>query len=207
MGKGRIFGSIGVLALIAVVASWAGCGSSNDQGVSFRALGFFVPSTGGGSTSPQGDTGRCVSLRDETIVTSALGLQNGMVGQGISLGYVNLSYHVSGSSLAFPGDVAALAGYLGPANGQTTNPSTGYFEIPVVSPAIFKFVNDNTSRLPPLPFSMVATASAIGTADSGDNFQTNSVNYEIQFTALSGGCAIPTPTPGESIEGSGSATP
>ena len=207
MGKGRFFGSIGFLAVIAVAAAWVGCGSSNNQGVSFRALGFFTDAQG-----TTGDTGRCVSLRDDTIVPNDadgdgtldgafLGLQNGMVGQGILLNFVNLSYHVSGSSLAIPNNVQALAGFLGPANGQTNNPSTAFVQTILVSPAIFKFLNDNTSRLPDPPFSMVVTAAAVGTADSGTDFQTNSVNYQIEFTAQSGGCAIPTPTPGESIAG------
>ena len=207
MGKGRFFGSIGFLALIVVAAAWVGCGSSNDQGVSFRALGFFTDGTG--TTQ---DTGRCVSLQDDTIVPNDqdgdgtldggfLGLQNGMVGQGILLNFVNLSYHVNGSSLAIPNDVYALAGYLGPANGQTTNPSTAFVQIVIVSPAIFKFLNDNASRLPDPPFSMVATAAAVGTADSGTDFTTNTVNYQVEFAAQSGGCALPTPTPGESIAG------
>jgi hypothetical protein len=213
MGKGRIFGSIGILALLAVVATWVGCGSSNDQGVSFRALGFFTDSDG-----TTGDAGRCVSLRDETIVPndvdgdgtldgSFLGLENVMIGQGINLGYVNLSYHVSGSSLQIPSNVFGLAGRLGPSNGaEPSNPSVRFTQIILVSPATMKFLNDNTSRLPPPPFSMVVTAAAVGTADSGDDFQTNSVNYQIEFTAQSGGCALPTPTPGESSEGSGSGT-
>jgi hypothetical protein len=209
MGKGRFFGSIVFLAVIAGAAAWVGCGSSNNQGVSFRALGFFTDAQG-----TSGDNGRCVSLRDETVVPNDLdgdgtldgaflGLQNGMVGQGILLDFVNLSYHVNGSSLAIPNNVFALGGYLGPANGQTTNPSTAFEQIVLVSPAIFKFLNDNTSRLPDPPFSMVVTAAAVGTADSGTDFTTNSVNYQIEFTAQSGGCALPTPTPGESLAGSG----
>jgi len=71
----------------------------------------------------------------------------------------------------------------------------------VVSPAIMKFINDNASRLPDLPFTLVATATAVGTADSGDVFTTNRSNFNVVFSALSGGCGIPTPTPGESSEG------
>lgn len=208
MGKGRIFGSIALLASIVVAASWSGCGSSNDQGVSFRALGFFADGTG-----TAGDAGRCASLRDTTIIPNDidgdgtldggyLGLQNSMVGQGINLDHVNLSYHINGSSLAIPSNVFALSLRLGPTNGaEPSNPSTGFAQIFIVSPAIFKFLNDNSSRLPDLPFAMVVSATAVGVADSGDDFTTNRVTYQVEFTALSGGCAIPTPTPGESLEG------
>jgi hypothetical protein len=212
MGKGRIFGSIGVLALVAVAASWVGCGSSNDQGISFRELGFFTDSTG-----TTADTGRCVSLQDTTVVPNDtngdgtldggfLGLQNNMI-QGVNVDHVNFTYHVNGSSLSIPPNVFALFLRLGPSNGQEpSNPPTAFAQVVIVSPATFKFLNDNSSQLPALPFSMVATATTTGTADNGDVFTTNRVTYQIEFTALSGGCAIPTPTPGESSAGGTSGT-
>jgi hypothetical protein len=76
----------------------------------------------------------------------------------------------------------------------------------LVSPQIMQFLNDNTSRLPDLPFSMIVFATAVGTSDAGDEFHTNRLSYEISFTAVSGGCAIPTPTPGESLAGGGATT-
>lgn len=207
MGKGRIFGSVALLSVVAVLAVWSGCGTSNDQGISFRSLGFFADGDG-----DAGDTGRCASLRDDTIIPNDtdgdgtldgafLGLQNNMV-QGINLDHVALSYQVSGSSLAIPNDVFALSARLGPASEQEPqNPSVIFSQIIIVSPSIFKFINDNSSRLPDPPFSMVVTATAVGTTDSGDVFRTNRSNYQISFTAQSGGCALPTPTPGESIAG------
>src|SRR5881397_3932368 len=120
MGKGRIFGSIAVLACIVAAASWIACGTSNDQGVSFRSLGYFTDSTG-----TTGQSGTCASLTNDTQVPTVnadgtsnggfLGLQNSMF-QGINLDFVNLSYRVNGSSLSIPPDVFALGGRLGPAN-------------------------------------------------------------------------------------------
>jgi hypothetical protein len=207
MGTGRIFGSIATFASIVALATWSGCGgSSNDQGVSFRALGFFQDSTGSA-----GDAGRCASLRDTTIIPNDtdgdgsldggfLGLQNSML-QGVNVDHVNLSYRINGSNLAVPNDVFALSLRLGPVNGAEPNPSTAFSQIMIVSPAIMKFINDNSSRLPDLPFTLVATATAVGTADNSDDFSANRVTYPVSFTALSGGCAVPTPTPGESLEG------
>jgi hypothetical protein len=207
MGTGRIFGSIAIFASIVALATWSGCGgSSNDQGVSFRALGFFADGTGSA-----GDTGRCASLRDTTNIPNDtdgdgsldgafMGLQNSML-QGINVDHVNLSYHINGSNLAIPNDVFALSVRLGPANNAEPNPPTVFAQIMVVGPAIMKFINDNSSRLPDLPFTLVASASAVGTADNSDDFSTNRVSYSVVFSALSGGCANPTPTPGESLEG------
>jgi hypothetical protein len=213
MGKGRIFGSIAIFASIVALATWSGCGTSNDQGVSFRSLGFFQDSTG-----TVGESGTCASLRDTTVIPAPnpdgtgfdggfLGLQNSMVSQGINVDRVNLSYFINGSSLAIPNDVFALSLRLGPANGaEPGNPSTAFSQIIIVSPQIMKFINDNSSRLPDLPFSLVANATAVGTADNGDDFTTNRSTFQVVFTALSGGCTQPTPTPGESSEGTGTGT-
>jgi hypothetical protein len=206
MGTGRIFGSIAIFVSIVALATWSGCGSSNSQGVSFRSLGFFTDATG-----TTGESGTCASLRDTTVIPPPsptggleggfLGLQNSMVSQGINVDRVNLSYFVNGSSLAIPNDVFALSLRLGPANGAESNGSTAFSQIVIVSPQIMKFINDNSNRLPDLPFTLVASASAVGTADDGEDFTTNRSTFQVVFTALSGGCTEPTPTPGESSQG------
>jgi hypothetical protein len=209
MGKGRFFGSAAAFALVFSAAVFGcGGGGSNDQGISFRALGFFQD-----TTLTTGDSGRCASLRDTTIIPEpgpdtggVLGLQNQMA-QGINVNRVDLSYHINGSSLAIPNDVFALSLRLGPANGLESSPSTAGAQIVLVSPQVFQFLNDNSSRLPDLPFSMVVFATAVGTADNSDQFEANRVSYQVLFTAESGGCAIPTPTPGDSTAGGGTTTP
>lgn len=204
MGKGRIFGSVATLALALVAASWSGCGSSNDQGISFRSLGFFADGQG-----QSGDAGRCASLRDTTVIPDGsgdgafLGLENNMA-QGINLDHVNLSYHVNGSRIVIPGDVAAVAGRLGPVGGQEADNGSRIFQqVRIVSSNILKFLNTNSSRLPDLPFELVVEATAVGTTDAGDPVQTNRSLYQITFVATSGGCVdthgVPTPTPGESL--------
>ena len=200
MGKGRIFGSIALLVCVVAAASWSGCGNSNDQGISFRSLGFFA--SGPPPNPPAGDAGRCASLTSDTQVPQIapdgslqggfLGLQNNM-NQGINLDHVDLLYSVNGSRLAIPNDVFAVTDRLGPASGQESSTSTVFQQILIVSPNIFKFLNDNRSRLPDLPFSMVVQATAVGTADSGDVFRTNRSTYEVNF--VDGTCIAPTPGP------------
>jgi hypothetical protein len=176
--------------------------------VSFRSLGFFKDSSGSA-----GESGTCASLRDTTVIPPPapdgsgleggfLGLQNSMVSQGINVDHVNLSYFINGSGLAIPNDVFALSVRLGPANGnEAGNPSTVFAQIVIVSPQIMKFLNDNSNRLPDLPFTLVASATAVGTADNGDDFTTNRSTFQVVFTALSGGCTQPTPTPGQTNQG------
>ncbi len=222
MGTGRIFGSITIFATIVALATWSGCGGggSNDQGISFRTLGFVQGDVTSGPQPNLPDSGRCASLLDTTIDSERqqrspdglldggfLGLQNSMF-QGINVDHIDLSYHINGSGLAIPNDVFALSVRLGPVTGSeinatvgTANLATVYSQIVIVSPAIFKFINDNSSRLPDLPFTLVASATAVGTADNGDVFRSNRSTYQVVFTALSGGCNQPTPTPGESTVG------
>lgn len=201
MGKGRSFGSFSIIALVALAGWWNGCGTSNDQGISFRALGFFAD--GAGSV---GDLGRCVSFTDDVQVPSPdstgalsgafLGLQNNLASEGIQLDHVDLSYSISGASIFIPSDVNARSTRLGPASGQEpapTNAATHFLQTIIVSRNIFKFLNDNRSRLPQPPFEMVALATAVGTADSGEVFRTNRVTYQMHF--VDGSCAAPTPIP------------
>jgi len=206
MGKGRIFGSIALLLCIITAASWSGCGNSNDQGISFRSLGFFADIEG-----TTGEAGVCASLGDTQIIPSDqdgdgvldggfLGLENNM-NQGINLDHVDLSYHVNGSSLAIPNDVFAISNRLGPASGQESNSPRLFHQIVIVSPNIMSFINENRSRLPQPPFSMVVLVTAVGTADSGDTFRTNRSSFQVLFTDTAAGCAPPTPTPGESSGG------
>jgi hypothetical protein len=203
MGKGRFFGSTVALAiLVAAGSSWQGCGQSNRQGISFRALGFFA--SGGTAT----DSGQNVSLTNDSEVPvdvncdgqidetdgGELGLQNNLI-QGINVDHVDLSYRVNGG-LAIPNDQYALSMRLGPSSGQETqNPSVEFRRIVIVSPAIMQFLNDNRSRLPDPPFSMVATAKAVGIADSGETFVTNSVHYAMEMFDGPRSCETPTTSP------------
>ena len=210
MGKGRIFGSIALLLCIVAAASWSGCGNSNDQGISFRALGFFFDDTGA-----VGQAGTCASLSDTQVIPASadeggfIGLENNM-NQGINLDHVDLSYHVNGSNLAINNDVFAVSSRLGPASGQESSAPKIFQQIVIVSPNIMSFLNDNRSRLPQPPFSMVVTATAVGVADSGDRFRTNRVTFQVLFTdtpgSAPGECAVPTPTPGESSGGTTTGT-
>lgn len=203
MGKGRFFGSIAALAALVLVASWwGGCGRSNNQGISFRALGFFADGTG-----TTGDTGRNVSLSLDREVPNDvdgdgkadggfLGLENNML-QGIQVQRVDLSYRVTGASISIPNDSYGLSERLGPSSNQeTNNPAIKFSQIVIVSPAIFQFINDNRNQFPQPPFSMIATAVGVGVTDSGDPFFTNRVNYEVTF--FEGQVNAPTATPATS---------
>jgi hypothetical protein len=177
MGKGRFFGSIAGFAVVVLLASyWGGCGTSNDQGISFRALGFFSDTTG-----ETGESGRSTPLACTDRVEAAIGLENVMI-QGIQVERVQMTYRIAGSSLQMQPSQEAISGRLGPSSGQEpSNPPRGFFDVLVLSDAQIDFLDQNRSQLPEFPFRLIATAQGVGTTDSGDVFFTNKVSYTVDF--------------------------
>jgi hypothetical protein len=202
------------------VGSWGGaCGKANDQGISFRALGFFA--AGDGSLT---DSGASISLTDDFQVPAdvdcdkkitetdggILGVENNLI-QGIALDHVDISYRVPGSSISIPPFTFALAARLGPSSGQEpNNPPIVYRRIIVVPSSVLQFLNDSRSILPDVPFTMIADATAVGVADTGEPFRTNRVSYQMTMFDGARSCESPTPaptggggTPGSGTPGSG----
>lgn len=201
MGKGRYFGRLVAVAAVVAAVGLGGCGTSNDQGISFRAIGWFED-----GTASAGDTGDAIDINTDDTVPSDddgdgeldggfLGLENNML-QGINVERVDLSYVVSGSSLNIPSDAFPLSVRLGPASGQEQSSPRGFFQIIIVSPQTIEFLDQNRSRLPEFPFTLVARASAIGVTDSGDPFRTNTIS----FTVIVQDVPPPTPTPAPTPE-------
>lgn len=194
MGKGRFFGSsVALVALVLAASWWGGCGTSNDQGISFRAIGFFQDGQG-----TKGDTGQFVPLACTPPVLSFIGLQNNMV-QGIETQRVDLSYRVTGGSLSIPNNSEALALRLGPSSSQEPdNAPKAFAQITMVNGQLLDFLNRNRNRLPDLPFTMIVNATAVGVTDSGDEIVTNRIGWPVDFQTddhcnSSGGSGSPTP--------------
>ncbi|MGH7855861.1 MAG: hypothetical protein ACREQY_00915 [Candidatus Binatia bacterium] len=177
MGKGRFFGRLAAAAAVFIltVGGSGGCGNANDQGISFRALGFFADSEG-----DVGDAGQSSPLGCSDPLTSAIGLENNMA-QGINVERVDLQFRVSGSNLAIPNHSEAVSTRLGPASGQEASEPRSFIEIFVAPANIIQFLNDNRNQLPELPFEMVVLATGVGTSDAGDNFRTNRIGYQISW--------------------------
>src|SRR5256885_5663116 len=97
MGKGRIFGSVAIFTSIVAAAMWGGCGTSNDQGISFRALGFFDS-----ASATDGVSGADSALGCGEIL-EFLGIENNLA-QGVNLDRIDVSYHVDGASTSIPND-------------------------------------------------------------------------------------------------------
>jgi len=174
MGKGRFFGNIAALAaLLFVVVAATGCGQSNDQGISFKALGWQLDA---GGEQLLGFTG--VPFDCEQALVAAILMENRMV-QGIQTERADFRYRVSASGLSIPQDSDPMSVFIGGADQESA-------ETVVLSTALRNFLQNNRNQLPELPFTMVVTASVLGITDSGDEFRTNQISLPIEF--VEGGC-------------------
>lgn len=177
MGKGRSFGKFAAVVAVTLALSWAAaCGTSNDQGISFRIIGFASDATG--ST---GQVGQSVPLACTDVVFTAVGVENNLI-QGIRVDRVDMSYVIPAGQLQVPNDTVGIGVRLGPSSGQEpNNPPSAFVEFPIVGGQIVEFLNDNRNRLPELPFRMIAIVRAVGVTDGGDIFRTNEARYTIDW--------------------------
>lgn len=183
MGQGGFGRFVAVGVLLAAILGGVSCGTSNDQGISFRSIGFFQPDDSGeiDEEDPQGDLGQAQALGCTAgFISSFIGLENNMV-QGINVQRVDLGYRIPGGSLNLERASEPFSQRLGPSSGQETSEPRAFGEIFLLSPQQLEFLNQNRNRLPEPPFRLIVTAEAVGTADSGDTFRTNEVTYPIDL--------------------------
>jgi hypothetical protein len=211
MGQGG-FGRIAAVGLLLAAAlGGASCGTSNDQGISFRALAFVVPDENGeiDLENPLVDQGRVVGLACNFPADNFAVLENLLI-QGIQVQRLDLGYRIPGGSLNLPATGSPVSLRLGPSSGQdggtpVLGAPRGFARAALLTPQQIEFLNQNRNRLPELPFRMIVTARAVGVADSGDVFITNEITYPIdviddEICGQPGEQPVPGPDPGSDPE-------
>jgi len=133
-------------------------------------------------------------------------LSNNMLNQGIQLDHINLSYKIKGANrlrgtvptrknfpracAQFRHDTQFIGGRMDPVNSSISNSDSGvpnvvFIEIlPLVSPELFnclrqEYVGRAASQFKSLP--LVINATAFGTSDTGDSFQSNTIGYTLNL--------------------------
>lgn len=198
-----------LLAAFVVAALGCGSGTSNDQGASFLALGFFDS-----GDAEAGDSGTVVYV-NETVPGSQgvyplfvpvdkdpstpeleggfIGLQNRLATQFIRTQHVDCCYYIPGAdaSLNIPCDSYNVTTVLDPmptadeeSEGGEEAANTAYVQIQIVSPDLLSFLSVNQNALPELPYRMTAVCDATGITQAGKVLVTNEINYQIQFADL-----------------------
>ncbi len=185
-----------------------GCGSdggdgNNDQGVSFRAVGFFqgtaeegtcqIPAVESGIV----DTAFTISLYSSFIeagfppfLASCIGfiqLQNNLFNQAITVTDFVFEYEVPEAEIPIPSNTAPGGQRINPVNSDETSPSGApnvIFYQPtgqLLSSATVLFLRQNILSFPPLPFPLVIRATAFGVSDDGDEFVANEISYVVEL--------------------------
>lgn len=198
MHKARITVIVAAIAL----ASCGGGGGSNDQGVSFRALGVFQETleqqAPAADTLPTpelavGDTGRTIILsqtqvfptdvnRDGDLDGGFLGFQNLLASQRLNVTGAHVELLVPGALInPVATDFVPIALTLGPAvvglNEEAQN--VAYAQTLFVSPDVLAFLNQNPSLLPTPPYQINVVMTATAVSDGGETYESNEFTYAI----------------------------
>ena len=203
---GRIIGIVLVAGLIL-----HGCGSdggNNDNGVSFRAVGFFqgqlqqdkcqVPVADSAIADQSIDLPLDSSDVDNGfpsgvfVCRAYIWLQNDLVKQAMTVNLLNFQYEIPGSRIGIPANSSSIGIRLNPADADPTispspfGPPNVYIGQPsgqVVPASVILFLRQNRQVLPQLPYTMIVHLTAQGRTDAGENLTSNEISYTIEFTA------------------------
>jgi hypothetical protein len=197
---------VGLAALIA--AGGGGCGSGggdgdNDQGISFRAVGFFSgPVEEGMCEIPAIDS----AIVDQSFVISLydplldfgfppflgsclafIELQNNLFNQAITATAITFEYEIPGAKIAIPANTVNAGQRINPVNSEEPTisgaPNVIFYQPTgqLVANATVLFLRQNILSFPPLPFPMIIRTTAFGVSDTGNEFVTNEISYTIEF--------------------------
>ena len=203
---GRIMGLVLVVGLIL-----HGCGSdggNNDNGVSFRAVGFFQGQVQNNQCQvPTADTAIAdqsieLALDDSSVdagypsgiflCRAYLWLESNLDKQGMTVNRLDFEYEIPGTRIGIPTNSSSIGVRLNPADANPDQspspfgPPNVYIGQPsgqVVPASLILFLRQNRQVLPQLPYVMIVHVTAQGRTDAGENLTSNVINYTIQFTA------------------------
>jgi len=191
-----------IAASIALAGCGGGGGGSNDQGVSFRALGVFQETleqlAPAADTLPTpevaiGDTGRAIILSENQVFPTDynndgdldggfLGFQNLLESQRINVTGVHVEIVVPGALInPVATDFVPVAITLGQAfvpEGEEAQ-NVAYAQTLFVSSDVLTFLNQNPSLLPTPPYNINVVMIATAVSDSGETFESNEFTYSI----------------------------
>ena len=200
-----------IITIALVVGSCViGCGDSgdndNDNGISFRAVGFFQGTF---------QDNRCqVPTADEAIADQSnnlvldsasvdpgypagvffcrayLWLENNLLNQAIVVDRLDFEYEIPGARVGVPSHSSSVGIRLNPANANPeTSPSPfgppnvyiGLPEAQIVPASLVLFLRQNRQTLPQLPYTMIVKMTAHSRSDAGQSLVSNEVRYTITW--------------------------
>ncbi|MCO6429280.1 MAG: hypothetical protein J5J00_00340 [Deltaproteobacteria bacterium] len=199
----RISGALLLLSFAAV--SGCGGGTNNDQGLALTLLGYRADSDNCSEAVPnQTGTTEPFSTTDESSgatfaggIVAGLVVENNLSHQHVILQNAFFEYYVPGATAQPPATSSPLGFVVGKKpiseGGEEeeggTDPGSGVTSEPIVCGETFVVPAEvrtwmllNRQSLPEPPFTMEVRGFVTGITSAGDRFDTNEVNYLVQFT-------------------------
>jgi len=185
-----------------------GCGDSgdNDNGISFRAVGFFQGTFNDGRCTVPTATTAIADQSNNLVLDSAqvdsgypagvffcrayLWLENDLVGQAIVVDRLDFEYEIPGSRISLPSHSSSVGIRINPSDtdpAKAPNPFgapniyIGLPEAQIVPASVVLFLRQNRQSLPQLPYTMIVKMTAHAQSDSGHGYVSNEVRYTITW--------------------------
>ncbi|HZR81327.1 MAG TPA: hypothetical protein VFD92_09560 [Candidatus Binatia bacterium] len=206
--RGSAAGWLAAAALAAVAGCGGGGTGSNDQGIVFRANGFFqtlaqIEQDRITCTQPLSVTNSIVDASFNLSMSTArffpdpndpfgdpcggfIGLQNNLAQESINVQEISIRYEIPGASIPVPGPNSISFGQNIPSANSTEDSPSGQPNIifaqlvgQLVPRTIIVFLNQNVDRLPATPYLMNVFAVARGQSDNGTKYETNEIGYQL----------------------------
>ena len=197
---GRIMGLVLVGGLLAT-----GCGDSgnNDNGISFRAVGFVqgtfsdnkcsVPT----ASSAIADQSNNLSLDNASVDSgypagsffcrAYLWLENNLLRQALVVDRLDFEYEIPGSRIGLPSHSSSVGIRINPSDSTVTSPFgapnvyIGLPEAQIVPASVVLFLRQNRQSLPQLPYTMIVKMTAHARSDAGQDYTSNELRYTITW--------------------------
>ncbi len=182
-----------------------GCGDSgdNDNGIAFRAAGFFQGTFNDGrctvpnATTAIADQSNNLTL-DAANVDSGypagvffcrayLWLENNLVRQAVVVDRLDFEYEIPGSRLGLPSHSSSVGIRINPSDSTApspfgpTNVYIGLPEAQIVPASLVLFLRQNRQSLPELPYTMIVKMTAHARSDAGQGYVSNEIRYTITW--------------------------
>jgi hypothetical protein len=214
---GRIIKAVLVVGLFVV-----GCGGDsgdNDNGIAFRAVGFFQGTLNEGICTVPTANEAIADQSNNLVLDSALldsgypagaffcrgylWLENNLRNQAVVVDRLDFEYEIPGSRIGVPDHSSSVGIRINPIN---TDPETSpspfgppnvYIGIPeaqMIPASLVLFLRQNRQALPQLPYTMIVKMTAHARSDAGDGFDSNEVRYTVTWEQDLR--QLPTPTQG-----------
>jgi hypothetical protein len=195
------------IALVGLfVVGCGGDGDDNDNGIAFRAVGFFqgtfqdnrceVPTANEAIADPSNNL-----ILDSEFVDSGypagvffcrgyLWLENNLLNQAVVVDRLDFEYEIPGSRISIPPHSSSVGIRINPANADPdTSPSPfgppnvhiGITEGQLVPASLVLFLRQNRQTLPQLPYTMIIRTTAHARTDAGEGLVSNEVGYTITW--------------------------